>query len=415
MYKALIFLYELVMLLAAPLLGLAFLLSRRGRYCILQRFGVWQLGPILEPLVWFHAASLGEVRGLRAVIEAYRSRFPDHKILLTSSSDSGLKAAQELSDFARLLPFDSSLFIFFALRRIDISALIISETELWPALISAVKARGIKLALINARISKRTFKRYLALRIIFARLLASFDLILVSGESSRERFRALGVQKLLLVANSKYQSRSHVQSHYLSKEQRHAERAALFKLDKPVLILGSLRPGEEQGWFDFIKSTDSLNLIVAARHLEKLNYFEKALDQRGLHYSRLSTGKAGSIVIVDSYGKLESLYQLSDLAFVGGTLKDYGGHTPLEAAQAGCALLIGPYQDNIEDIVSILLKADAAMLLQDSKAIESVLNRILEQPEKIQALGERARMVSAQFDRLGSEIVEQIEKVIQER
>lgn len=378
-------------LLSIPAGGL-FLLKRRGRARLLDRYGLWGLSSELqegERLVWFHGASMGEVNGLAPVIREFRRRFPGFRVLLTATSISGMEKGREVADFVRLLPFDSRPWIHSALGRLPLEVLVISETEIWPGLLEYLQRRAVKVALINAIISEYSYRNYCALKPLLAGVVDALKLVLTMDERSRERFIELGVasDRVRTAGNSKYDLSPSISSREAALDLR----AQFFGSTHAVLTLGSLRPGEDDLWFPALAEkwlgSEKLNVVVAPRHREKFEHFAGRLETAGLPFVRWSERRRqgrpvaqskGEIVLLDTLGDLESVYSFSDVSFIGGTLVDWGGHNPLEAAAYGSVIVLGPYVSRIADIVEILrrhagllevrLAEDAGRLIENLSA-----------------------------------------------
>ena len=266
-------LYGLLVSLLAPVAVVVGLLLRRGRVRPLERLGFWKPAPICD--WWFHGASVGEVAGIIPILKALKTNTPTTRILVTTTSPTGLVGAEGIADEVRLLPFDSPWCIARAMRRIPAKNLVISETELWPTLIAEATQAGMTLYLINGRISDYTAKSYRYLQFLFAPLLSTFHRIFVVANRDRERLLSLGApaDRIEVVGNTKYD----ITPTITESAEKVALRERLFPdlvtgvsnpADKKhssstkIVVLGSVRPGEETDWFSKVALFRSKRLEI---------------------------------------------------------------------------------------------------------------------------------------------------------
>ena len=389
-------LYDIATGFLSPLVGLGMLGSERGRIKIAERFGSWSLQES-RPIIWFHGASLGEVRGMLSVMERFRSEYTNHAILLTSTSATGLDVGKPCSDHQYLLPFDCSLWLGCALDGCCIDAFVLTETELWPSLLRYLKKRSIPSFLINARISDMTVDSYRRLRFLFGPLLEVFSLILAGTEESRSRFADIGVQssRLKVMGNSKYDGVAVVSE---SEQHEFCERID-FDKESYTLCLGSIRDGEEEFWLDPIKQLlsdfENVQIIVAPRHKEKFSYFADWLSKHSIPFKRWTDESKSSeqVLLLDTYGKLLQAYAVSHRAFIGATMVDIGGHNPFEAVAQSCPIVVGPHIQNIKSEIADLRIVEGAPLVRNSAEIITVLERDIANRESASEEGKRSAEV----------------------
>ena len=378
-------------LMAAPIL----LLFPRGRRRFGERYGGW--GGLGGEFVWFHGASVGEVRGLLPIMRRCRAEAPGVKILCTAASPTGLDVAAEVADVVRLLPLDHPWWIRRAIRSLNIRAFVFGETELWPALILELHRRGIPQVLVNGRVSAYSIRWYRALRPLLRTLLERLEVIFAGSEGDAERFRQIGApaDRVRVAGNAKYDLAPSV-----PPERIEAIRREYFVRPLPVLVLGSLRPGEEEVWFRSLSGElrARMNVVIAPRHEERFDYFAARLREFDIPFQRRSAGApAAQVLLLDTYGELERVYAIARAAFIGGTIVDWGGHNPVEAAAYGVAIAAGEYTGNIEDVVEALTGADAFIPLRDSGAARALAERVAGEDRALVAMGERARAAVAPF------------------
>lgn len=377
-------LYGFAVAALLPLVWAGLLLSRRGRRRISERFGGWASVGSVD--WWLHGASVGEVQGLLPLIAAIRETCPNERILLTATSPTGLDRAMQHVDEVRLLPIDASLCVRRALSRFRYKRLVIGETELWPTLLSQVHAAGRPVHIINGRVSDYTFNWYRLCRNFFAPLLKQCVSISVSDQEQLERFRALGAKPNLLhvTGHTKYDTAPRFAG---SNDRRDARQKFFPGLDSqtPLVVLGSLRPGEEIAWFTALQRAwetgIKLRVVVAPRHAENFEFFWAALTRITGKVVRWSSGGVVNkgeheVLLLDTMGLLEQAYAASDLAFIGATLVDIGGHNPLEPAMYRVPVVVGPYISVIRSPVSRMREQGGIIEVCDVEAIYGVLKRL---------------------------------------
>lgn len=393
-------LYSIATFVISLLLFPLFLLRARGRARLLERYGRWNLE--LDDCIWFHGASVGEINGLLPIIARVRGKFPGLPVLLTATSVTGLNRGQGRVDYLRLVPFDNAWWIRRALDHIQPRAFVFGESEMWPALLDYLQHRRIRRYLVNARISEATAARYRTMGVWLRPMVRELDLICAASETYAARFVGLGAapEKVFAIGNAKYDQEAPL----TTEEVRATVRAELAPRPEPVLVLGSLRPGEEAFWFDalrqFNESAEAIvQVIVAPRHSEKFEYFAKELTKRGIRFSRRSEGAppTESVLLLDSLGELLKAYSIADAAFVGATLVDLGGHNPLEPAMFGACVALGPYTDNVADVMEALFNEQAYVPMRDTRDILEFIRRVARRDPTLSAMGARAQTVWHSF------------------
>jgi len=379
-FTLLIYLYQATVYFLSVPTALVFLFRKRARRKLWQRFGLWKKFPKHEAIIWLHAASVGEVQGLTPVFKFLKDKYPENKLLLTSTSITGLERGQVYVDYLRLLPFDSLPFYRSAFKSTKVKLCIISETEIWPGMLRFNKIRSIETILINGRLSPKGLASYKKFSSFICKLLDYISIIAVSSQTDKQRFIELGISsdKLLLAGNSKYD-----QAPSLNQEKRNDfRRQVLGDYQGPVLVLGSIRQGEEQLWLSAIaKEGLSIKIFIVPRHQERFEAIASMLQAHKLKFDRYSqTQFAGkeSITLVDSMGLLEPLYSLASIAFIGGTLVPIGGHSPLEAMAYGVSPILGPYVDNITEVVESLESSKACLRVNNEDDCKELLKTLSE-------------------------------------
>jgi 3-deoxy-D-manno-octulosonic-acid transferase len=386
------FVAMLAMILAAP-----FLLMQRGRHYLRTIPGrlAFYGGPVPHSPVWLHAVSVGEVGVAATLIQALP---PEQPLLVTTITPTGQERAQDLlGDRAAIsyLPYETDLAIQPFLRRFGPRSLILVEGDLWPLLLARVKRRRLPVAVVNGRISDRSFRRMKRLRPLLGPLLGRVDRFAVQTDEDRRRLIELGVsaERVRRTGNLKFEP-SEVEPQP-SLESRLTELAA----GRQILIAGSTMHGEESlvlDSFGQLGGGKRALLVVAPRHPERWNEVEDLLKRRDLEVLRRSqwtSGERPDVVLLDSLGELAALYRVADAAFIGGTLVPTGGHNPLEAARFGVPTVVGPSMENFREIAEIFDRAAAWERAADAAQLARVWEQWLDDPEAARRIGRRGAEV----------------------
>ncbi len=356
-----------------------------------------------KKVIWFHAASLGEVKALSAIIPQIKKDHPEYTLVVSTVTKSGRKEAERTlkdREFVFFLPIDLKGFVKRAFNRIKPAALILVETELWPNLIREAKERGCFVVLINGRISSQSLKRYLLVRSLFKQTLLYFDLLCMQSEEHKERMSQLGANpdKIKVTGNLKFDRLLYVRESVGRNELK--KRLGIPDHFK-VIVGGSVRSGEEQilvGVFKQLKPEEGkLLLILAPRHLDRLKEVEQFLSDQGIKFIRRSqldgriTIDDHDVILLDTMGELSGLYALADVAFVGGSLVPVGGHNLLEPAIYGVPVIFGPYIDHFKEEAKILIQSGGGIKVRDGAELYSKLFELLADQQKRTRLGEKAK------------------------
>lgn len=351
-------------LLLLPLL-LRFSLSRRLRSRFAERlsWGCWTEAPGEgSPRIWFHAASVGEVGGITPLLKMCKDTFPDARIMVTTTSTTGLRRALEevTVSSARLLPIDHPRAVKRALESFAPDLCVVTETELWPNFLFALKKKGIPAVLINARISDYTYPAYRRICWLIGPALRAFTSVLAQTKGDAERFISLGLPQdtVSVVGSTKYDRLVPA----ASEEKKRAYAAELgIDPEKPCFVAGSVRETEDRIVIEaFLRAKEQapeLQMIIAPRHPERFDAVSALLSARGVSFNRRSEGEVQAlrdVILLDTLGELSQAYSLSWFSFVGASLVDIGGHNPLEPAAFASPVMMGPYSSNVRDAVRAL-------------------------------------------------------------
>lgn len=401
--------YLLVLAVASP--WLACQSWRKGKYregFAAKFFGSVPLRQGDAPCAWLHAVSVGEVNLLAPLIVTFRERRPRWQCVVSTTTMTGFRLAKKKYPGCTVFycPLDFSWAVRRAMRRIRPRLLILAELELWPNLIVAAKAAGARVAVINGRLSDRSFRGYRRIKPLVARVLRRVDLVLAQNEESASRFRALGTpdDRVRVTGSLKFDG---AQSDRHNAATVRLARLAGFGPDDVVFMAGSTQEPEERlalaAFRELAPRHPRLRLVLVPRHPERFAEVAQMLALSGVKWQRRSELDAQPanpqcrVLLVDCVGELGAWWGTAQIAFVGGSLGKRGGQNMLEPAAYGVAVSFGPNTQNFRDIVAALLARDAAVVVHDGPKMTAFVGRCLDEPTWAIELGHRAqRLVSSQ-------------------
>jgi 3-deoxy-D-manno-octulosonic-acid transferase len=330
--------------------------------------------------------------------------FPEHQILISTTTRTGQTLARERFGVVRVFycPLDLPWAVSAYLNALQPKLFILAETEFWPNLLSGCFRRNIPVAVVNARISDRSWPRYLRLRRLWQPFLSRLSAVLAQSETDAERLRAIGClpERVSIAGNLKFDVRavSEAEATVRLKALGHGLR---------FVVAGSTLEGEEsallEAWPRLLRADQQLVLVLAPRHPERFAAVAELLARSGIPWVKRSAWRAvaietlqpvsaGQIVLLDTIGELASVYSLATVAFVGGSLIPAGGHNPLEPAQFGVPIVMGPHYANFRAIADDLL-AHQALRIVTKDELASAISHLLTNPAEAAAMGARARQV----------------------
>ncbi|HUL32214.1 MAG TPA: 3-deoxy-D-manno-octulosonic acid transferase [Thermodesulfobacteriota bacterium] len=393
-----------LLILVSPYFLFRSLFQERFRKVWSQRLGFFQI-PSFKRSIWVHAASVGEVFCSLPLLKKIKKEFPDSKIVLTTITSTGnetAKARAPEADRILFFPVDHPLVLRRFIGRIQPGLLLIAETELWPNLLRTCGKKRIPIVLFNGRISPRSFRRYFRFKFFFKKCLKNISLFLMQTEEDRKRIVDIGgeLQNTRTTGNLKFDQTFPP----LSREAR-AEIAKALGLRgaEMILIAGSTHSGEEEIlvrlYKELKRTIPQLVLILAPRHLERLEEVEEVLRKEFIPWSRKTALSLGTdspsdqntpgVILLDTMGELMGIYSLGTLVFVGGSLVPVGGHNPLEPLFFEKCVLFGPQMFNFLEISKRLVEAGGAIQVSGKEDFFSQLKRLLVDEVAREAVGEK--------------------------
>ena len=419
------FLYRVLSVLAllvySPYALLRSALGRRRLGDIRGRLGLTPY-PDLDGGIWVHAVSVGEVGAARNLLTALSQRLPGVRLGLSVTTAAGLEAARRLAGQSVAVfsfPLDLAGPVEKALSAVRPGVIVLTETELWPLLLDRARARGVPVALVNGRISDRSFRRYLLLRGWFRRVLDNVSLFAMQTGEDAKRIERLGARpdRILVTGNIKYD---------LAPAPPFADAARLRAAagGRPILIAASTGEGEEEMVLEAWKELDPRPLLVLApRRPERFNDVARLIQSRGFplirrsgpglgtrdsglegsreievpnHQSQITNHQSSPVYLLDSIGELASLYGEAFLAFLGGSLIATGGHNPIEAWAQGVAVLVGPHTGNFREITRAGQRLGILESVADTRELARAFELAVKDPAGAAARGERAKRFVAE-------------------
>ena len=350
-----------------------------------------------EPVIWVHAVSVGEVLAVVGLVEELRRREPGLRIFVSTTTDSGQALARkrfgEENVFYFPLDFVSAIRPY--LRALRPRMVVIAETEFWPNFIQLADDSGARIAVVNARISDRSWPSYRRFRGLLRRLLIHVDLFLAQTDEDALRLREIGApaERVHVAGNLKFDIPAPDPPEIVEKVRcwLAAEAAG------PMLVCGSTVEGEEplllRAFENLLVQHPRAVMILAPRHPERFAAVVALLEQMAVRYWRRSEWNGqdlrGGVLLLDTIGELGALYALADVAFVGGSLVPRGGHNIIEPAQHGVATVVGNHTENFRDIVNLFQSRNAVRVVGPAE-LPLVLLELLANDAERHELGRRA-------------------------
>jgi 3-deoxy-D-manno-octulosonic-acid transferase len=417
-------------LLHSILLSLGFILMsplfllRREKYAsgLSQRLGSYpEFTHDGRPVIWLHCVSVGETNAARPLVEKICEDFPDHRLVISTTTKTGQELAQKIfsdrADAIVYFPFDFKFAVLRALSNYKPSLVLLMETELWPRFIHEAKRSGAKVAIVNGRLSAKSFNRYKIAGSFVRSVFADIDLGLMQGEADARRIVDLGLDasKAIVTGNLKFEQESSGIDNELTREFR--SRFGI-SAEKPLIIAASTHEPEERYVIESLEGVlgHECRLLIAPRHPERFDTVARLLAEYSTlpfsyTYVRRSAeptpaDKTAEVILLDSIGELREAYPLAEIVFVGGSLVPHGGQSVIEPAAEGKAIVTGPYTINFEAVINEFRENDAIRQtptapddFQVSERLYEEFTLLLEDSELRAQLGSNAAAVMGRSNR----------------
>jgi len=391
------------LLVASPYWLLEMLRHGKYRKGFLQR-----LGKVPESIrsprrrsIWIHAVSVGEVLAVSQLVQALGTEFPDHRILISTTTDTGHQLASRRfgAENVFYFPLDFRLIMRKYFRAMRPEFVVVAETEFWPNFLRLANEAGSAVAIVNARISDRSFPGYRRWRFLLRKVLQNVNLFLAQTQEDSRRLVEIGApsDRVSVSGNLKFDIPLPAAPPIVAQL-----RSALRDCG-PVLVCGSTVEGEEylvlSAFRHILRTYPAAVMLLAPRHPERFSYVASLAQQLKFQFSERSPWNgeplSGGVLLIDTIGELAGIYALADIAFVGGSLVPRGGHSIIEPAQHGVAILVGPHTENFRDVVATFESQNAVRVVHPEEEDEpdelsDAIMELLADGNQRNAMGRRA-------------------------
>jgi 3-deoxy-D-manno-octulosonic-acid transferase len=384
---------------------------RRGKYAagFWQRLGFLpEFAPNGKKILWLHCVSVGETNAARPLVAEIVENFPEYTLVVSTTTRTGQQLARQIfAERAALVfyfPFDWKFTVRRALRKIRPDVVLLMETELWFNFLRQAKKSGARIAIVNGRLSEKSFRRYSHIKKTMRRVLHYIDLALMQGRGDAKRLIELGIRssKVKITGNVKFD-----QSFEENDVTEYFRARFAMAENSPLIVAASTHAPEEtfllQAFKDVWKNASGRlpRLLIAPRHPERFEEVSELIKKSGFEWVRRSEGestrdKTAEIILLDSIGELRAAYPLAEIVFVGGSLIPHGGQSVLEPAIARNAIVTGFYTTNFADVVKEFLRQEALVQLpaleekQIAARLAEVFGELLQNDEKRRKLSVNA-------------------------
>lgn len=403
--------YSLLLTLAFALMSPLFLM-RREKYAagFRERLGflpVFDAGG--RPVIWLHCVSVGETNAARSLVDQIHRQFPSHSLVVSTTTRTGQELAREIfkeqADAVFYFPFDWKFTVRRALGNFRPSVVLLMETEIWPNFIREAKMTGAKVAIVNGRLSQKSFVRYSKIKGFLGRIFANVDLALMQAPRDAERMTALGMaeSKTISAGNLKFDQEP------LESEELTDRLRARFGIGtaRPLVVAASTHEPEERILLEALRilseETDARMMIVP-RHPRRFDEVAGLIAEMGFSSARRSASARGEdrdvqVILLDSMGELRSVYPLAELVFCGGSLIPHGGQSMLEPATEGKAVVTGFHTENFANAVEVfafhggLAQLPPLDIREAPEVVARMFAELLADEERRKSMGRNARDV----------------------
>lgn len=378
-----------------------------------EKLGDFQAPELGNKVIMFHGVSVGEVIALENLIKKTKEAFPDYKIVVTTGTKTGQEIAhkkyENIASFITYFPFDITFCVDKFLNKINPSVVLIAETELWPTFSAYCHKKEIPLYVINGRISDATFKSYQFLKGFFKELFKNYTEILTQSEEDKEKFIKIGAPE----------TKTQVMKNLKFDVKRIDADIQIGKGTNRIIIAGSTHKGEDEivlsAFTKLKKEFPDIKLLLAPRHLTRLDEVKSLTQKTGLKFGQRSIGDTfenNEIIILDTMGELSKMYQICDFAFIGGSFNKTGGHNPLEAIVYDKPAISGPSIHNFRDIYWILGRSKAGKVVKTPQELTNYMAKLLSDKEFYSQACHDCKTVFASQQGAMDIVIEKLKKIL---
>lgn len=346
--------------------------------------------------IWVHAVSVGEVMAAHPLIRELKKQYPRRKLILSTVTVTGNHTAKQRvpeADAVFYFPFDYPWIVRRVISRINPALVLVAETELWPNFFRELKRQNIPSAVINGRISPKSYKNYLRFRRFFLDVFQHVTLFSMQSENDAARIKDIGASadKVIVTGNLKFDQK-------IPPAQKPPIAIAG---TRRVITAGSTHRGEEAILLEIFirlrKKYPDLLLIIAPRHPERFDEVCRLITNSGFECQRRTTikGQAKDVLLLDTIGELRAFYAVCDIAFVGGSLVKVGGHNLLEPAAMKKPVIFSRYMFNFKEISEAIVRAEGGCVVRDKEELYMKLDNLLSNKDLAATMGEKAFSIIA--------------------
>ena len=400
---------------------------RHGRYRSgwAQRFGRISRRNPEKKCIWFHAVSVGEVNAAKTIIKEIETKFSDYEIVISTTTDTGFACATNLFNRDHQVfyfPFDFSVVMHRAFRRIQPAVCLLMELEIWPNFVGTANRLNIPVVVVNGRISDKSFPRYKRAKPLVRHIFRKVNLVLAQTDQYAQRFREIGAGNVIVTSSLKYdtaQVTDKVEGTDALAEQLNIGGGR-------VWVAGGTGPGEEEILLDVyrnLKQRDEfsdLRLAIVPRKPERFDEVAELIKQSGfklIRYSEVKNEAAeksqiDAVILGDTMGDLRKFYCLATVIFVGRTLVPMGGSDMMEAAALGKCTIFGPHTFNFRQTVDALLAGRGAIEVQDGAGLLVILKKCLSEPQYARTIAQAGQAVIRQNQGATARTIEALSKML---
>ena len=414
LYNILLF---IVIVLGFPLIVPAILISDKRRKTVFQRLGLVSIPTGVrenrrhstdQKPIWIHALSVGEVLSAVPLIKEISTRFDHRKVFVSVSTKTGFEIASKhfskITDAVFYYPYDLIFSVKHIVGKVDPALVVIVESDIWPNFLFEMRKRNVPVVLVNARLSKRSLRGYQRFKFFAKPLFLFFAHICTQSLEDARRFKTLDLPsgRITVTGNIKFEQE------YNSlpvAEIENLRRQLQVQSSQKILLAGSTHKGEEEILLEAFgrmkREFEDLLLIVAPRNPERAGSVQRIFQSVGLaavlmkSLERMTPANRHDVLVVDTIGVLKSLYALADIAFVGGSLVNCGGHNPLEPAVFSRPILFGYDMSDFAEIADMLVAESGAVRVRDAESLYHSASKLLKDDQKAKEMGQRALKVFA--------------------
>jgi 3-deoxy-D-manno-octulosonic-acid transferase len=395
-----------------PYYALKMMLTGKYRKSLGPKFGFIRpesfTGMKGSPRIWMHAVSVGEVTAAAPIVASLRVYFPEACIILSTSTETGQEMARRIVTTANSFvyyPLDIPFVVRKVVSRVNPDIFILTETELWPNFIRTCKERGVKVIMVNGRISPRSYKKYAMTGFFWKGILNAISEAGMISEIDAERLNALGMlpSRIHIMGNAKYDSLAAKASLEIQEEM---EKKLNITKNDGVFVAGSTHDCEEKIILNvygrLLKTYPDFKLIIIPRHPERgqsvLALAKEAGFEDCITMTEINGGKQRTserIIIIDVIGELFKVYSLATVVFCGGSLVPKGGQNILEPAAWGKVIFYGPHMEDFRDEKALLEKTGAGIMVRNGEELLDGILRLMADPDALTNKGEGGRKIVA--------------------